>query len=76
MTCPFPHCVKQEFHDGHHDTRRFTRLLESAKLMFAIVGACGYAGCLAGMHFLLGALSLCLVAGTWYGLYVITEIDE
>jgi hypothetical protein len=43
--------------------------------MFAIVGACGYAGCLASMHFLFGALSLCLMAGTWYALYTITEIE-
>ena len=75
MTCPFPYCVKEEFHDGKHETRRFTRLLESGRLMFAIVGACGYAGCLASMHFLLGAFSLCLMAGTWYALYTITEIE-
>jgi hypothetical protein len=71
----FPHCMKQEFHEGKHDTRRFARLIESGKLMFAIVGACGYAGCLAAMHFVLGAFSLCLMAGAWYALYAITEVE-
>jgi hypothetical protein len=75
MTCPFPHCAKAEFHDGKHDTQRFTRLIESGKIMFAIVGACSYAGCLASMHFILGALSICLMGMTWYGLYSFTQVE-
>lgn len=75
MNCPFPHCRLEELHDGQHDTRRYTRLWESGKLMFAIVGAAGYAGELAAMHYVLGFLSLCLIGGTWWGLYQITEVE-
>jgi len=75
MKCPYPHCRLEELHDGQHDCRRGVRLLESGKLVFAIVGAAGYAGCLAAMHWLLGFLSLVLIAGTWAGVYQITEVE-
>jgi hypothetical protein len=64
MNCPFPHCVKEEFHDGKHETRRFTRLLESGKLMFAICRSlrlCRLLGC----HALLARYVLALPYG-WH----------
>lgn len=75
MNCPYPHCTLPEFHDGKHDTQRYARIWESGKLCFAIVGAFGFAGCLAAMHLPLALLSLALVAGTWWGVYKITVIE-
>jgi hypothetical protein len=50
------------------------RVLESGKLIFSIVGACGFAGCLAGMHWLLGTIAVSLIGGAWYSLYRIVEV--
>jgi len=46
---------------------------EAGRTTFAIIGAAGYAGYLSAMHVVMAALSLCLVTGTWYGVYRIME---
>jgi hypothetical protein len=46
---------------------------EAGRTTFAIVGAAGYAGYLSAMHVFMAALSLCLVTGTWYGVYRMME---
>jgi len=46
------------------------RAYEAAKSMFAVLGAAGYSGYLAGMHSILIVLSLVGMAGTWYAIYL------
>lgn len=75
MHCPYPHCTKPEDHDGQHDTNRTARMWESAKLTFAIVGATGYAGFLAAMHWFLCGVSMVLVGATCYGIYRVLDVE-
>jgi hypothetical protein len=35
--------------------------------------AAGYAGYLSAMHIVMAAVALCVVTGTWYGVYRMTE---
>jgi len=53
-----------------------TRIIESGKWVFAIVGASGFASCLSVMHYVLATLSLTTLGGTWYALYLVTEVEE
>jgi hypothetical protein len=46
---------------------------EAGRTTFAIIGAAGYAGYLSAMHVVMAALSLCIVTGTWYGVYRMME---
>jgi len=46
---------------------------EAGRTTFAIIGAAGYAGYLSAMHVVMAALSLCMITGTWYGVYRMME---
>lgn len=76
MNCPYPHCTREDSHDGEHDTNRIERIWESGKLLFSILGAAGYAGFLASMHFTLAIFSLSLVGATGYGIYRLLDVQK
>jgi hypothetical protein len=46
---------------------------EAGRTTFAIIGAAGYAGYLSAMHIVMASVSLCIVTGTWYGVYRMME---
>lgn len=51
-----------------------TRLLESARTTFAIIGAAGYAGEVSSMNWFFRIISVALTAGILYGIYTYTEV--
>lgn len=50
------------------------RAFETSRTVFGIMGAAGYAGYLAAMHFLMAGLSIAMLGATWYAVYSITEV--
>jgi hypothetical protein len=45
----------------------------TAALHSRLSRAAGYAGYLSAMHIVMAAVALCIVTGTWYGVYRVME---
>jgi hypothetical protein len=50
-----------------------TKLIETWKITFAILGSAGYAGYIASMNFILAGLSIVLILGTGVAVYSMLE---
>jgi hypothetical protein len=52
------------------------RAFEAFRTTFGIIGAAGFAGYIASMHFVCATITLILISATWFGVYTMMETEK